>query len=181
MPNEWSSIEDSSTRSLAYGARIKIMNGMHWNGMNSETKWMHSPAWHGNSVNDLSQSISWTWQFLSITRTKLKQLCSKKDSTCTCTSLPTPPTHQAYFLVLCMVLCFEFLPYVRLKKINYNEQRFFSMPNCQLSQRKQYSDTFPTGIFNRANTSSLFPPHAVRVCVFSVCLVCVFSVCLVCV
>ena len=43
------------------------------------------------------------------------------------------------------VLCFEFLPYVRLKKINYNEQRFFSTPNCLRLQRKRHLDTFPQG------------------------------------
>ena len=58
------------------------------------------------------------------TRTKLKQPCSKKDSTCTFTSLPTPLTRQDYFLVLCMVLCSGSLPYVQTTRINYNEQRF---------------------------------------------------------
>ena len=40
--------------------------------------------------------------------------------------------------------------------------KVFSMPNCQWLQREQYSDTFPTGIFNRTNTSSLFTPHAIK-------------------
>ena len=38
MPNEWSSIEDSSTTSSEYGAHIKITNRTHWNGIISKTK-----------------------------------------------------------------------------------------------------------------------------------------------
>ena len=56
---------------------------------------------------------------------KIETTLFKKDSTCTYTSLPTPLTRQAYFLVLCMVLCSGFLPYVQTNRTNYNEQRFF--------------------------------------------------------
>ena len=38
IPNEWSSIEDSSTTSSEYGAHIKITNRTHWNGIISKTK-----------------------------------------------------------------------------------------------------------------------------------------------
>ena len=38
MSNEWSSIEDSSTTSLEYGAHITIMNRTHWNGIISKNK-----------------------------------------------------------------------------------------------------------------------------------------------
>ena len=38
MPNEWSSIEDSSTTSSEYGAHMTITNRTHWNGIISKTK-----------------------------------------------------------------------------------------------------------------------------------------------
>ena len=50
---------------------------------------------------------------------------SKKDSTCTFTSLPTPLTRQDYSLVLYTVLCSGSSPYVQTTRINYNKQRVF--------------------------------------------------------
>ena len=46
------------------------------------------------------------------------------------------PTHQGYSQGLCTALCFELLPSVPLKPINYSEQRFFQMLNCPWIQRQ---------------------------------------------
>ena len=76
--------------------------------------------------SERSKSIDFMDMTISINNSnKIQTTLFKNDSTCTCTSLHTPPTRQAYFLVLCTVLCFEFFPYARRKKINYNKQRFF--------------------------------------------------------
>ena len=55
----------------------------------------------------------------------MKQPCSKNDSTCTFTSLPTPLTRQDYSLELYTVLCSGSSRYAQTTRINYNEQNFF--------------------------------------------------------
>ena len=95
----------------------------------------------------------------------------EKNSTCTFTSLPTPLTRQAYFLLLCTVLCSGFLPYVQTTRINYNEQRFSlnaSLPvatketifgHCstrQLRVKKHTTDQYKLGMTTTTASSSTY-------------------------
>ena len=98
-------------------------DALDWNEFKDKMNAFPGLTWE---FSERAQSIDFMDMTISINNSnKLKQLCLKKDSTYTCTSLHTPPTHQAYSLVLCTVLCFEFLPYVQTKRINYNKQRLF--------------------------------------------------------
>ena len=98
-------------------------DALEWTEFRDKMNSFPSLTWE---FSERAKSIDFMDMTISINNSnKIETTLFEKDSTCTCTSLHTPPTHQAYSLVLCTVLCFEFLPYDQPKRINYNEQRFF--------------------------------------------------------
>ena len=76
--------------------------------------------------------------------TKLKQPCSKNDSTCTFTSLPTPLTRQDYSLALYTVLCSGSSRYAQTTRTNYNEQEFFLNASLPVATKETKSDCYST-------------------------------------
>ena len=98
-------------------------DALKWNEFRDKMNAFPGLTWE---YSERSKSIDFMDMTISINNSnKIETTLFEKNSTYTCTSLHTPPTHQDYFLVLCTVLCYEFLPFARLKMINYNKQRFF--------------------------------------------------------
>ena len=90
-------------------------DALEWNEFKDKMNSFPGLTWE---FSERAKSINFMDMTISINNSnKIETTLFEKDSTCTCTSLHTPPTHQAYFLVSCTALCFEFLPYVQTKSV----------------------------------------------------------------